>query len=45
MKLQKIAAGARAFSLPPFSEKVLGTRLDRYSAVKSVTKNISSFSG
>ena len=27
MKLQKIAAGARAFSLPPFLEKALGSRL------------------
>ena len=29
MKLQKIAAGARAFSLPPFLEKALGSRLDQ----------------
>ena len=28
MKLQKIAAGARAFSLPPFLEKALGSRLN-----------------
>ena len=27
MKLQKIAAGARAFSLPLFLEKALGSRL------------------
>ena len=27
MKLQKVAAGARAFSLPPFLEKALESRL------------------
>ena len=29
MKLQKIAAGARAFSLPPFLEKALESRLSK----------------
>ena len=39
MKLQKIAAGVRAFSLSPFLEKALGSRLD-ITGQKTISRDI-----